>query len=173
MAGSPTSGATGAAGALVKAARALLIVSLVMLSQFLLGISVNLFVGIPGTHPGAGAADFLAGAWRSIVWVLASEWPLLALHVVVGVGLVAGSLTFLIRGLLAGRRDVLLIWNLVGTLAAGTAAMNGIYFVIHPKADAASFQMAIGFAIALAAVIVQIFLLGRAASAASRGPSAG
>lgn len=173
MAGSPTSGAAGAAGALAKAARALLIVSLVMLTQFLLGISVNLFVGIPGTHPGAGVADFFAGAWRSMVWVLASEWPLLALHVVVGVGLVAGSLTFLVRGLLAGRRDVLLIWNLVGTLAAASAAFSGIYFVIHPKADLASLQMAIGFAIALAAVIVQIFLLGRAGSAASRGTSAG
>ena len=121
----------------------------ILLTQFLLGIVVNLFVDVPDTHPGAGVANYVVGAWRSIGWVLAREWPVLALHVIVGLGLVAGSLTFLIRGLLARNWGALLLWNAIGAAGAAFAALNGTYFVIHPKVDSASLFMAVGFAVAI------------------------
>lgn len=164
--------ASGIVAALVFAARALLIVSMVLLAQFLLGIIINLFVDIPDTHPGAGA-NYLPGAWRSLGWVLTDKWPYLALHVLVGLGLVAASLTFLVRGLLAGSPRAALLWNFVGAGGALFAALNGIYFVIHPKVDTASLFMAIGFATAIGAVVVQLFLVGRAGLAAPRARTTG
>ena len=162
--------ASGVVAALVFAARALLIVSFVLLTQFLLGIVVNLFVDVPDTHPGAGVANYVVGAWRSIGWALAREWPVLALHIIVGLGLVAGSLTFLIRGLLARNWSALLLWNAIGAAGAAFAALNGTYFVIHPKVDSASLFMAVGFAVAIGSVIIQLFLVGRAGLATSGRP---
>lgn len=157
--------------ALAVVARSLLIVSLVLLSQFLLGIVVNLFVSVPDAHPGAGVADYLAGAWASIGWVLTSRWPYLAVHVLLGLGLVVGSTTFLVRGLIARTPAALLAWNFLGAGGAILAAASGLYFVIHPKVDGASLLMAIGFAVALGSVIVQLFQVGRAGIAAQRATS--
>lgn len=159
-----------AAAALAFVARALLVVSFVLLTQFLLGVVVNLFVEIPLTHAGAGAANYLAGAWRSLGWVFAHEWPFLALHVTVGLGLVVASLTFLVRGLLSHAPRPMLVLNALGATGAVFAMLSGIYFVIHPTVDLASIFMAVGFATALGCVVAQQFVVGRAAAAvAQRG----
>lgn len=150
-----------ALSALIIAARVLLVVSLVLLAQFLLGIVVNLFVKIPDSHPGAGAS-YVVGAWRSVGWALSSKWPYLALHVIVGLSLVVGSVTVLIRRLLARQFGWLLVWGSTGALGAVLAAVNGIYFLIHPDVDTASLLMAIGFATAIGSVIAQLFLVGLA-----------
>lgn len=150
-----------ARSALVIAARILLVVSLVLLGQFLLGVVANLFVKIPNSHPGAGAS-YVVGAWRSIGWALSSRWPYLALHVILGLGLVVGSVTVLIRRLLARGFGWLLVWGSTGAFGAVFAALNGIYFLIHPDADTASLLMAVGFATALGSVIAQLFVVGGA-----------
>jgi hypothetical protein len=39
-----------------------LTVCLLLLVQYLLGMAVNLYVALPGRHPGAGAPDYFTGA---------------------------------------------------------------------------------------------------------------
>ena len=37
----------------------------------LLGMVVNVYIVLPGRHPGAGAGDYLAGAAAGLAWVVA------------------------------------------------------------------------------------------------------
>ncbi len=142
--------------------RILLGVCFALLTQFMLGMVVNLFITVSRTHPGAGYADYLAGATVSVEWALVHMWPYLALHVLLGLTLVILSLTFFIRGLLATPRNAaLLVAGGTGVFGALLAAGDGIYFLIHPDFDVASMLMATGFAIALGAVIVQMYLVRR------------
>jgi hypothetical protein len=131
-------------GPLRFARRMLLGVSFALLTQFMLGMVVNLFIVISKTHPGAGVANYLVGASESVGWAVTREWPFLAPHALLGLSLVALSLTFLVRGLRAPRRPVLVVWNAVGALGGLFAALNGMYFLIDPKADTASMLMATG-----------------------------
>lgn len=140
--------------------RVLLGVSFALLVQFLLGIVVNLFVQISNTHPGAGLADYFVGAAESFAWAVTSKWPFLALHALLGLGLFLNSLAFLIRGRHQWRSAAWAL-NSIAFLAVVFAASNGLYFLIHPDVDIASLLMATGFATALGAVIVSIYLAGR------------
>ena len=148
-------------GPLAFIRRALLIVSFALLTQFMLGMVVNLFVLISKTHPGAGVANYLVGAAESVAWAVTHKWPFLAPHAILGLALVVTSLTFLVRGRHTWRSAA---WaaNAVGSFGALLAAGNGMYFLIHPDVDAASMLMATGFATALGAIVVQLYLTGRA-----------
>jgi hypothetical protein len=163
MADSEASG-TAAGRALRTAARILLVVSFALLTQFLLGMVVNLFVTISKAHPGAGVGDYVVGAAESVAWAVTHMWPFLALHVLLGLTLVVSSLTFFVRGLRNRRRTGFPTAGAIGSLGALLAAGSGMYFLIYPDMDAASMLMATGFAIALGAVIVQLYLMKRARS---------
>jgi hypothetical protein len=146
------------AGVLDVMRRSLLIVCYALLTQFLLGVTVNLFVPISGTHPGAGIADYIIGGAESLGWAVTHVWPFLALHILLGLALVTAALFFMIRGLRNWRSPV---WaaNVVGVVAVLTAAGSGIYSLIHPRVDSASMVMAIGAAVSLGAVITQVFFI--------------
>ncbi len=139
----------------------LLGISMLLLTQFLLGITVNLFVAISKTHPGAGLANYFIGAPLSVGWAIAHKWPYLSLHELLGLGLVIGSFTGLVLGLVGHAPGRIVVWNFINVFGIWFAAGNGMYFLIHPSADWASMLMATGFAIGLGSVIVLIYLLGR------------
>jgi hypothetical protein len=42
-----------------------------LLVQYLLGMVVNVYVVLPGSHPGAGAGDYFSGAATGLAWVVA------------------------------------------------------------------------------------------------------
>lgn len=66
MTGRPTV----AAGPVVMLPRAYLLMSLLLLAQFVLGMAYNLFVTIPAHHPGAHPSNYLTGSAQSIGWAI-------------------------------------------------------------------------------------------------------
>lgn len=126
-----------------------------LLVQFLLGMTINLFVIIPRSHPGADATPYATGIVPGVGWAIAHEWPWLSLHVLLGLTLVVVSLTGL-RGIRTGRISVI-VASIVGPIAAISAALNGAAFVIYQN-DVNSMYMAASFAVAIGAVIVSLYL---------------
>ena len=105
--------------------------------QFLLGIAINLYVQFP------------ANQTREQLWSFAFKQWLVVAHLVVGVGLVLGSIIFLIRSI----RQKSLGWKIlaaIGLIAVLIAWASGEEFV-STQADIWSFVMSIGFGIALLA----------------------
>lgn len=134
----------------------LLIVSVALLVQFLLGITVNIFVKLPLAHPGANAADYFVGITPALSWAVAREWPWLSLHVVIGTLLVVSSITALPPAL-RSRRTAVIFFSVLGAVGALSAAMNGAAFVMYGQ-DWSSMLMAASFAVALGAVITRLYL---------------
>lgn len=152
----------GASAVLKAVARILFVLSLVLLTQFMFGITVNLFITISKTHPGAGVANYVVGAAESWWWAVTREWPYLALHALIGLGLVIVSLTNFVMTLVGHQPAYRVGWGSLAAFGALLAAGNGLYFLIHPDADVSSMLMATGFALMLGAIITQLYLVRRA-----------
>lgn len=131
-----------------------------LLAQFLLGMAVNLFVGIPAAHPGAAAHNYFGGLFAGIAWSIAHGPLLLALHVALGVALAAGSLALAI-GVLALRPRRALPATVVGWVGVTGAAFNGGSFVNYGH-NVSSLLMATGFAIAATCYVIALVGLLRA-----------
>jgi hypothetical protein len=138
--------------------RALSLGTLVMLSlllvQFLAGMFVNLYVGIPPNHSGASAAP-IAGALLGVVWAIVAGGPALAFHTVLGLLLTTGSLALLVIAITAGRR-ALVATTAVGLLGVLGAGLNGIGFLNY-GIDKATYLMSVGFSVAVAAYVATLF----------------
>jgi hypothetical protein len=63
-----------------------------LLVQYLLGMVVNVYVVLPGSHPGAGAGDYFAGAAAGLAWVVADGSAWAAAHAAFGMALAALAL---------------------------------------------------------------------------------
>jgi len=122
--------------------RASLAILIVLLIQFALGISVNLYV----TLPAAGHSEH--SSWFG-------NGPLLALHAAFGMFLVLAAIFVLVRAIMA--RKV----TLIVTSSAGLAAIIVAFFFGATFADKLtngySLGMAISFAVALACYIIGLF----------------
>lgn len=57
--------------------------------QYLLGMTVNVFVVLPAQHPGAKAANYFGGAASGIGWLISSGPGWAAAHAAFGLALVA------------------------------------------------------------------------------------
>lgn len=123
--------------------------------QFWLGIWVNLFVGIPTHHPGAHPSDYFSGVFHSVSWAIVNGPSLwLTAHAILGLILVLGALSMLVRGiLLASRR--LIISFAVGAFGVIGAGFNGGSFLNYNH-DFSSMLMASGLAIAMLAYLSAI-----------------
>ena len=124
--------------------------------QFLLGIITNLFVKIPDNHPGANSHEYFSGVLQVVGWSLTSGFPSLALHVALGIFLVVGSLSILLRSIQAKHKKWIIVSVFVCLGILG-AAFNGASFVIYGE-DFSSLIMAIGFVMASAAYIFGILI---------------
>jgi len=130
-----------------------------LLAEFLLGMSVNLFVNVPRGHPGAGDPNYFSGLAKGVGWALGHGTLLLRLHVALGLLLVAGGTALLVVALLERPHPV------PGPAAAGwigvtAAAFNGGSFINYGK-DFSSMLMATGFAIAATSYVLAMIALLR------------
>jgi len=108
---------------------------LTMLSvQFILGMILNLFVELPKN--------------ASLGSTLSHGGIVLALHILVAIGLLLGSITLIFRSATAHSKSWL-IASIIGALSIFVALTNGLAFIFNND-DVTSFIMAIGFIVAAA-----------------------
>src|ERR1700694_1917963 len=92
-----------------------------LIVQFLLGTTVNLFVKIPGDHPGANPPEYFVGLVTSVSWAILHGGLWLTLHAAVGLVLVLAALGTLVQAirLRGGGLITLAALGVVGVLGAG------------------------------------------------------
>ncbi len=136
--------------------------ALVMLiGQFLLGMAVNLFVKIPDQHPGANPPEYFSGVAQSVNWAILHGNLLLAIHAGFGLVLVIAAVGTLVQAIGGRHRGLIVsaVFGFVGVLAAG---FNGGSFLNYHQ-DFSSMLMATGFAIAVVAYSVGLYLVNETA----------
>src|SRR6516165_6794806 len=132
--------------------RATLAIVIVLIVQFALGISVNLYVTLPAAgHPGHAS------------WF--GNGPLLALHAALGMFLVLAAIFVLVRAIMA-RNTTLIATSAGGLVAIFLAFFFGSNFT-DKLTNGYSLGMAISFAAALACYTIGLYV----ASARHGGPS--
>ena len=130
-----------------------------LLIQYLLGMAVNLYVGLPGRHPGAGAGNYFAGAASGLAWVIPHGPVWAAAHAAFGLALVLAA--FAAIALTWGQDSrVATVTSVLGALAILGAAFNGVSFLNYGHAFS-SMIMAGLWALALACYITGLFLAAR------------
>jgi hypothetical protein len=136
--------------------------------QYLLGMVVNVYVVLPGRHPGAGAGDYFSGAAAGLAWVVADGPAWAAAHAAFGMALAATALAAVAlawrRGGTGGRTA-----SVIGALAIIGAGFNGASFVNYGHA-VSSMIMAGLSALALACYLAGAILAYRPQSIASAKP---
>jgi hypothetical protein len=130
-----------------------------LLIQYLLGMVVNVYVVLPGRHPGAGAADYFSGAAAGLAWLIADGPAWAAAHAAFGMALAAAAVAAVAvawrRGSTAGTAA-----SLLGALAVIGAGFNGASFVDYGQAFS-SMIMAGLWALALACYLTGAILAAR------------
>jgi hypothetical protein len=120
-----------------NAARRLLAVNvtavLLLIVQYLLGMAVNVFVVLPGRHPGANAANYFSGAASGLGWVLSNSPAWAASHAGFGLVLVIAALVC-IALTWRGSARLARVLAVLGALAIIGAGFNGISFVNYGQA---------------------------------------
>lgn len=107
--------------------------------QYLLGIAANLYVKFPDTGSKETMFRF---AWQHFNT---------AAHIIVGLGLLLGSISFIVQ-VMRAKASALVAPAWVGFLAIVAAAYSGAQFVATQN-DAYSFVMAVGFIVAAGAYV--------------------
>lgn len=137
-----------------------LVMLVLLIVQFALGMSVNLFVAIPANHPGAHPANYFGGLVESVGWALSHSPGALASHA--GLGLLVVVASFVVLGLAAASpgpgRAGRLTASIVGTLAVIGAGFNGGSFLNYDK-DFSSMIMAMLFALAVLCYVALLYQL--------------
>jgi hypothetical protein len=132
-----------------------LVMLLLLLVQFLAGMFVNLFVGIP-SHPGT-SGPAIGGALQGVAWAITGGAPALVFHTALGLFLTIGSLALALVAIVTGRRRALVVTTVAGLLGVLGADLNGVAFLNY-TVDKATYLMSVGFSVAVAAYVVTLFL---------------
>src|ERR1700694_5818789 len=92
-----------------------------LIVQYLLGTTVNLFVKIPGDHPGANPPEYFGGVATSVSWAILNGGLWLALPAALGLVLVLAAVGTLVQAIRLGGagRITLAALGFVGVLGAG------------------------------------------------------
>jgi hypothetical protein len=136
-----------------------IIACVLLLIQYLLGMAVNLYVTLPGRHPGAGASNYFTGTAASLGWVIPDGPAWAAAHTAFGLALVLAALASVVLTWRQASRFAL--WtSVLGALAIVGAAFNGVSFVNYGHAFS-SMIMAALWAVALASYLAGVFLAAR------------
>jgi hypothetical protein len=127
-----------------------------LIVQYLLGMVVNVYVVLPGRHPGASAGDYFSGAAAGLAWVVADGPAWAAAHAAFGMALAAAAFAAAAlawrRGGTGGRAA-----SIIGALAIVGAGFNGASFVNYGHAFS-SMIMAALWALALACYLAGAIL---------------
>ena len=132
---------------------------LLLLVQYLLGMATNLYVTLPGRHPGAGAGNYFAGLASGLAWVIPDGPAWAAVHAAFGLALVLAAFA----AVALTRRQASRVatgTSVLGALAIVGAGFNGVSFLNYGHAFS-SMIMAGLWALALACYITGMFLTAR------------
>jgi hypothetical protein len=89
-----------------------------LLIQYLLGMAVNVYVVLPGRHPGAGAGDYFSGAAAGLAWLITDGPAWAAAHAALGMALAVAALA-----------AIALAWRGSGTAARATAIIGALAII--------------------------------------------
>ena len=129
---------------------------LLLVIQYLLGMAVNVYVVLPGRHPGAGAHNYFAGAASGVAWVIAHGPGWAAAHAALGLALVLAALASVALTWRQGNRTARVL-SVLGALAIVGAGFNGASFLDYGHAFS-SMIMAGLWAVALVCYLTGMFL---------------
>ena len=132
---------------------------MLLLVQYLLGMAVNLYVTLPGRHPGAGASNYFTGVESSLAWVIPDGPAWAAAHAAFGLALVLAALAAIVLTRPQASR-VATVTSALGALAIVGAGFNGMSFLNYGH-DFSSMIMAGLWALALACYLTGLFLAAR------------
>jgi hypothetical protein len=120
---------------------------------------VNVYVVLPGRHPGAGAPDYFTGAVSGLGWVISDGPGWAATHAAFGLALALAALASIA---LARRQDgrLALTLSVLGALAIVGAGFNGVSFLDYGQAFS-SMIMAGLWALALPCYLAGAILAAR------------
>ncbi len=135
-----------------------LTVCLLLLIQYLLGMVVNLFVTLPGRHPGANASDYFTGSASGLGWVISDGPAWAAAHTAFGIALALAAVATVAVTWRGSRAATAM--SVLGALAILGAGFNGASFVDYGH-NFSSMIMAGLWALALACYIAGVFLAAR------------
>jgi hypothetical protein len=133
---------------------------ILVLIQASVGMVVNLFVTIPGHHPGAHAANFFTGSASSVGWAISHGSLALAIHAALGLALVVVVIWVAVRAALLRLRAVA-GWLILAALLTIGAGFNGASFLDF-NLNVSSLIMALLAFGALLCYAVGIYLLPEA-----------
>lgn len=131
----------------------------VLILQYYLGMTVNLFVVIPDDHPGINSTSFSDGSCQAFGWVFGTPGlGVLQAHIIIGLLLVAVSFGTLVLAVIA------MDWRWIGisllTFAFIFGAMwGGILFLVNNN-DCFSMMMAGFWGLSVALVAVGLIFHG-------------
>jgi hypothetical protein len=129
-----------------------------LLVQYLLGMAVNLYVTLPGRHPGAGASNYFTDVASGLAWVI-PDGPAWAADAAFGLALVLAALAAIVLTRRQASRAAT-VTSVLGALAILGAGFNGMSFLNYGH-DFSSMIMAGLWALALACYITGLFLAAR------------
>ena len=120
--------------------------------QFLAGMTINLFVSLPKSHPGTSGNEYFSRSSHSLWWALSGggNWAL-TVHAYLALGLVVGSLSLLIRAAVYKSKE----WKWAGGVAALFtigAFFNGLSFIDYSQ-DFSSMIMASCWLVAVGSLV--------------------
>jgi len=138
--------------------------TMALLVQFALGMVVNLYVTVPARDQGGGTLTAIGRA-------LSGGPAALAIHAGLGLLILLGTITLVVRSVLSRRRP--LIWLSAVTLLAILGAVGSGASFVNSGNDGASLGMALLTAVALACLAVILFATGSAGAPPAAGSAAG
>ncbi len=136
---------------------------LLLVAQFLLGMVTNLYVMVPGHHPGTGAGNYFGGAYSSVLWAAGHGGGWLAAHTMLGLALAVLS-ALLVVDATRSRDARWLSATVAGALFLIGAGFNGASFLIYHQ-NYNSLIMAALFGLSLCSYVTALYLDRRPAPA--------
>lgn len=141
----------------IPAPRALAFWLLLLLSlQFVLGMLTNLYVTIPAHHPGSGSVEYFAGVVAGVVWSITQGVWALRIHALLGLLLILTGFALVVVAF-TRRLRVWIVSSIIAVLFTIAAGFNGASFLNYGEAFSSLF-MSLGFALALVALLVGLYL---------------
>jgi hypothetical protein len=134
-----------------------LIILLLLATQFLIGMLVNLYVTTIPPHPGASAPEYFSGVVKGVAWALVHAPFFLLFHAIVGLLLFLGALTIL-GVAIASRRRAWIISSIFGLLGIVLAGFNGASFMNYGEPFSSLF-MSMGFLMAVIAYMLGVYVV--------------
>jgi hypothetical protein len=124
--------------------------------QFVLGMVTNLYVTIPARHPGSDAAEYFGGVVAGVIWSITEGAWALRIHALLGLLIILAAAT-LVGAAISRRRRMWIVCSIIAVLFTIAAGFNGASFLNY-REDFSSLFMSLGFAVALVALLVGLYL---------------